>query len=131
MNLNLSNLPGAFGSGPVPDTDDRDVSKVRVDLLDPFPNHPYSVNDDQAMDELVESVRMLGVVAPLLLRPVDGRYQIISGHRRAHAARLAGWTTTPRPSPWSTATSHVPATHCPNRPRPCACAMTRSSTKAA
>lgn len=95
MNLNLSNLPGAFGSGPVPDTDDRDVSKVRVDLLDPFPNHPYSVNDDQAMDELVESVRMLGVVAPLLLRPVDGRYQIISGHRRAHAARLAGLEEVP------------------------------------
>lgn len=95
MNLNLSNLPGAFGSGPVPDMDDRDVSKVRVDLLDPFPHHPYSVNDDQAMDELVESVRMLGVVAPLLLRPVDGRYQIISGHRRAHAARLAGLEEVP------------------------------------
>lgn len=90
MNLNLSNLPRAFGDVAQAPANEPGVSEIETGLLDEFSGHPYSVNDDDAMDELVESIRRIGIATPLLVRPANGRYQIISGHRRAHAARIAG-----------------------------------------
>lgn len=67
------------------------VVEIATTSMDTFPNHPYSVRDDDAMAELVASIEDHGVDTPLLLRPSeDGRYTIISGHRRKRAADLLG-----------------------------------------
>ncbi|WP_276666771.1 ParB/RepB/Spo0J family partition protein [Senegalimassilia anaerobia] len=67
------------------------VVEIATSSMDAFPDHPYSVRDDEAMTELVASIEDHGVDTPLLLRPADeGRYTIISGHRRKHAADLIG-----------------------------------------
>lgn len=95
MNLNLSNLPGAFGETETKPDMESGVSEIDANLLDEFAGHPYSVNDDEAMDDLVESIQRIGIATPLLVRPADGRYQIISGHRRAHAARIIGLDRVP------------------------------------
>lgn len=95
MNLNLSNLPGAFGDTESKPDAAGGVQDIDTSLLEEFTGHPYSVNDDEAMDELVESIRRIGIATPLLVRPVDGGYQIISGHRRAHAARIIGLDRVP------------------------------------
>ena len=95
MNLKLSNLPGAFGETETKPDMESGVSEIDVNLLDEFAGHPYSVNDDEAMDDLVESIQRIGIATPLLVRPADGRYQIISGHRRAHAARIIGLDRVP------------------------------------
>lgn len=95
MNLNLSNLPGAFGETETKPDMESGVSEIDANLLDEFAGHPYSVNDDEAMDDLVESIQRIGIATPLLVRPADGRYQIISGHRRVHAARIIGLDRVP------------------------------------
>ena len=67
-----------------------------ADRLKPFPNHPFKVLPDEAMQELVDSVRQNGVIEPILCRPDgNGDYQIVSGHRRQEAARLAGIAQVP------------------------------------
>lgn len=67
------------------------VENIPIELIDGFPNHPYSVRDDEAMDLLVESITENGVLNPPLVRSMDnGRYQMVSGHRRMHACILAG-----------------------------------------
>lgn len=67
------------------------IREVEIALMDPFPDHPYGVRDDEAMVELVSSISQVGVLDPLLLRPTDdGRYVIVSGHRRKHAAKTLG-----------------------------------------
>jgi ParB family chromosome partitioning protein len=63
--------------------------------LHPFPDHPFSVRDDEAMQETVESVKAYGVLVPILVRPGPDGYEIISGHRRKRAAELAGLDTLP------------------------------------
>ena len=63
---------------------------IEVDAIYPFENHPFKVIDDDKMAELVESIRLNGVLTPVLLRPDDeGTYEMISGHRRLRAARTA------------------------------------------
>ena len=63
---------------------------IEVDAIYPFENHPFKVIDDDKMAELVESIRLNGVLTPVLLRPDDeGTYEMISGHRRLRAARKA------------------------------------------
>lgn len=76
---------------------DKDMtSEIRIDQIYPFENHPFKVLDDESMNELVESIRSNGVLVPVLVRPDDeGTYEMISGHRRMHAAKLAGLTTIP------------------------------------
>ena len=67
--------------------------KAKPEQLVPFDNHPYKVIDDDSMDELVESIRVNGILNPLIVRPVEGAensYEIISGHRRYHAAQRLG-----------------------------------------
>ena len=64
---------------------------IDVRAIYPFENHPFKVLDDEKMDELVESIKANGVLTPVLLRPDDeGTYEMISGHRRLHAAKRAG-----------------------------------------
>lgn len=63
-----------------------EVKKLSLTELHPFAGHPYKVCDDAEMDALTESVREHGIMAPLIVRPIDTGYEIVSGHRRAHAA---------------------------------------------
>lgn len=73
------------------------VQQIPIDELHPFTNHPFKVVDDEAMTRTVESIAQFGVLAPLIARPrPDGDgYEIISGHRRQYAAKLAGLETLP------------------------------------
>ena len=72
------------------------TEEIRIDQIFPFENHPFKVIDDQKMQELVESIKANGVLSPVIVRPDDeGTYEMISGHRRMHAAQKAGLTTIP------------------------------------
>lgn len=70
--------------------------EIDINRIQPFQNHPFKVVDDAKMDDLVNSIRQNGVLTPVLVRPTDdGGYEMISGHRRMHAAERAGLTTIP------------------------------------
>ncbi len=72
------------------------VQQIPIAELHPFTNHPFKVLDDESMQRTVESVEQYGVLSPLIARPrPEGGYEIISGHRRQHAAQLAGLETLP------------------------------------
>ena len=72
------------------------TTEIRIDQIRPFEHHPFKVLDDERMEDLTESIRQNGVLVPVLVRPDDeGNYEMISGHRRMHAAKLAGLTTIP------------------------------------
>ena len=72
------------------------IQQIPIAELHPFKDHPFKVLDDEAMQRTVESVAQFGVLAPLVVRPrEEGGYEIISGHRRQHAAELAGLKTLP------------------------------------
>ena len=72
------------------------TQEIKVTDIFPFENHPFKVLDDEKMADLVESIKANGVLSPVLLRPDDeGTYEMISGHRRLHAAKLAGLRTIP------------------------------------
>ena len=77
--------------------EDAKLEKIRdipLDLIDDFPDHPFHVRDDEDMVQLVESIKSNGVLTPAVLRPKeDGRYELVSGHRRKRACELAGLTT--------------------------------------
>ena len=77
--------------------DDARLEKIRdipIDLIDDFPDHPFHVRDDEDMVQLVESIKTNGVLTPAVLRQKeDGRYELVSGHRRKRACELAGLTT--------------------------------------
>ncbi len=77
--------------------DDAKLEKIRdipLEMIDDFPDHPFHVRDDEDMVQLVESVKTNGVLTPAVLRQKeDGRYEIVSGHRRKRACELAGLTT--------------------------------------
>lgn len=70
------------------------IHEIPITEIDPFPDHPYKVKLDEDMDQLVESIRERGVITPVTLRPKeDGRYEMVSGHRRIKACELAGLPT--------------------------------------
>ena len=72
------------------------MQQISIGELFPFKNHPFKVLDDESMQRTVESVEQYGVLSPLIARPrPEGGYEIISGHRRQHAAQLAGLDTLP------------------------------------
>lgn len=71
------------------------ISQLPLDKLTPFAKHPYQVREDAAMDELVESIRVHGVLSPLLARPKGESYELVSGHRRRLAAQKLGLPTVP------------------------------------
>lgn len=72
------------------DTQER-IQMLSPEKMQPFPNHPFKVVDDEKMMDMVESIKEYGVLVPIIVRPVEnGNYEIVSGHRRHHAAVLAG-----------------------------------------
>lgn len=72
------------------------VNVLQIDEIDNFTDHPYKVRDDAKMDELVDSIENYGIMVPCIVRPKDnGRYEMIAGHRRKHAALRAGVTQLP------------------------------------
>lgn len=77
-------------------TNEESAMEIDLRLIHPFKNHPFKVLDDEKMLDLVESVRANGVLSPVLLREAEhGQYEMISGHRRMHAAQLAGLEVIP------------------------------------
>ena len=97
LNVALKGLDDLFSSEETRQEEQREqVQQIPVDELFPFKNHPFKVLDDDAMTRTVESISQFGVLAPLIARPrPEGGYEIISGHRRQHAAELAGLETLP------------------------------------
>ncbi len=72
------------------------ATEIRIDEIHSFRGHPFQVRDDERMKELIESIRVNGVLTPVLIRPdKDGGYEMISGHRRLHASKIAGKSTIP------------------------------------
>lgn len=70
------------------------IHDIPLELIDDFPGHPYQVRMDEDMDQLVESIKERGIITPVTLRPKDdGRYEMVSGHRRKKACEIAGMTT--------------------------------------
>ena len=96
-NLALKELDDLFSTEENRQEEQREqVQQIPIDALHPFTNHPFKVLDDEAMTRTVESIAQYGVLAPLIARPrPEGGYEIISGHRRQHAAQLAGLDTLP------------------------------------
>lgn len=72
------------------------IREIPLDQLIPFKDHPFKVIDDKSMMDTVQSIREHGILLPLIARPMpDGKYEIVSGHRRSHAGKLAGLETVP------------------------------------
>ncbi|WP_101723474.1 ParB/RepB/Spo0J family partition protein [Eggerthella timonensis] len=95
--LNLTPFDDLFKSQAERDDQAKEkIEEIPLSLIDDFPEHPFIVRDDEDMMRLVESVREVGVLTPVRLRRKDdGRYELVSGHRRKHAAELAGLDTLP------------------------------------
>ena len=96
-NLALKGLDDLFSTEENRQEEQREqVQQIPIDALHPFTNHPFKVLDDEAMTRTVESITQYGVLSPLIARPrPEGGYEIISGHRRQHAAQLAGLDALP------------------------------------
>ena len=97
LNVALKGLDDLFSTEENRQEKQREqVQQIPIDELHPFTNHPFKVLDDEAMTRTVESIAQYGVLAPLIARPrPGGGYEIISGHRRQYAAKLAGLDTLP------------------------------------
>ena len=91
LNVSLNSYDDIFSTEETRQEEQREqVQQIPIDELYPFKDHPFKVIDDEAMQRTVESIKQLGVTNPLIARPrPDGGYEIISGHRRQHAAQLA------------------------------------------
>lgn len=96
-NLTLGSVEDLFSTEEDRQTEKLEkVQEIPVDQLIPFKNHPFKVVDDEAMLRTVESISQYGILSPLIARPMgDGSYELISGHRRKHAAELAGISVVP------------------------------------
>ena len=97
LNVALKGLDDIFSTEESRQEEQREqVQQIPVSELFPFKNHPFKVLDDDSMTRTVESISQFGVLAPLIARPrPEGGYEIISGHRRKHAAELANLDTVP------------------------------------
>ncbi len=97
VNASLSSYDDIFSTEESRQEEQREqVQQILIGELFPFKNHPFKVLDDDSMSDTVESVKQYGVLSPLIARPrPKGGYEIISGHRRQHAAELAGLETLP------------------------------------
>ena len=97
VNVSLNSYDDIFSTEESRQEEQREqVQQIPIKELFPFKDHPFKVLDDEAMQRTVESVAQYGVLAPLIARPrPEGGYEIISGHRRQHAAELAGLETLP------------------------------------
>ena len=92
LNVSLKGADDIFSTEESRQEQQREqVQQIPIGELFPFKNHPFKVLDDESMQRTVESVEQYGVLSPLIARPrPEGGYEIISGHRRQHAAQLAG-----------------------------------------
>ena len=97
LNVSLKGADDIFSTEESRQEQQREqVQQIPIGELFPFKNHPFKVLDDESMQRTVESVEQYGVLSPLIARPrSEGGYEIISGHRRQHAAQLAGLDTLP------------------------------------
>ena len=97
LNVSLKGADDIFSTEESRQEQQREqVQQIPIGELFPFKNHPFKVLDDDSMQRTVESVEQYGVLSPLIARPrPEGGYEIISGHRRQHAARLAGLDALP------------------------------------
>lgn len=97
LNVSLNSYDDIFSTEESRQEEQREqVQQIPIGELFPFKNHPFKVLDDDSMSDTVESVKQYGVLSPLIARPrPKGGYEIISGHRRQHAAALAGLETLP------------------------------------
>ena len=97
VNASLSSYDDIFSTEESRQEEQREqVQQIPIGEMFPFKNHPFKVLDDDSMSDTVESVKQYGVLSPLIARPrPKGGYEIISGHRRQHAAELAGLETLP------------------------------------
>ena len=97
LNVSLKGADDIFSTEESRQEQQREqVQQIPIGELFPFKNHPFKVLDDESMQRTVESVEQYGVLSPLIARPrPEGGYEIISGHRRQHAAQLAGLETLP------------------------------------
>ena len=97
LNVSLKGADDIFSTEESRQEQQREqVQQMPIAELHPFTNHPFKVLDDESMQRTVESVEQYGVLSPLIARPrPEGGYEIISGHRRQHAAQLAGLETLP------------------------------------
>ena len=97
LNVSLKGADDIFSTEESRQEQQREqVQQIPIGELFPFKNHPFKVLDDESMQRTVESVEQYGVLSPLIARPrPEGSYEIISGHRRQHAAQLAGLDTLP------------------------------------
>ena len=97
LNVSLKGADDIFSTEESQQEQQREqVQQIPIGELFPFKNHPFKVLDDESMQRTVESVEQYGVLSPLIARPrPEGGYEIISGHRRQHAAQLAGLDTLP------------------------------------
>ena len=97
LNVSLKGADDIFSTEESRQEQQREqVQQISIGELFPFKNHPFKVLDDESMQRTVESVEQYGVLSPLIARPrPEGGYEIISGHRRQHAAQLAGLDTLP------------------------------------
>ena len=97
LNVSLKGADDIFSTEESRQEQQREqVQQIPIGELFPFKNHPFKVLDDETMQRTVESVEQYGVLSPLIARPrPEGGYEIISGHRRQHAAQLAGLDTLP------------------------------------
>ena len=97
LNMSLKGADDIFSTEESRQEQQREqVQQIPIAELHPFTNHPFKVLDDESMQRTVESVEQYGVLSPLIAHPrPEGGYEIISGHRRQHAAQLAGLDTLP------------------------------------
>jgi len=97
LNVSLKGADDIFSTEESRQEQQREqVQQIPIGELFPFKDHPFKVLDDESMQRTVESVEQYGVLSPLIARPrSEGGYEIISGHRRQHAAQLAGLDVLP------------------------------------
>lgn len=95
-NIRMTSYDDLFSMENTAETTGEKVQEIALEELFPFKGHPFKVLDDEAMDEMVESIKVHGVLVPGIARPrKEGGYELLAGHRRRHALELAGVTTMP------------------------------------
>lgn len=95
-NIQMTSYDDLFSVGDATGTTGEKVQEIALGELFPFKGHPFKVLDDEAMEEMVESIKLHGVLVPGIARPrAEGGYELLAGHRRRHALELAGETMMP------------------------------------
>ena len=97
-NIELKSVDDLFATEEIREDAQREkVQNIPLEELHPFKNHPFKVKDDEEMNTLIESIQTQGILSPMIVRPIEDtdEYEVVSGHRRLHAAQKAGITEVP------------------------------------